>query len=96
MFQIEIYGRVRRAVRVEGRGQCAVAREFGLSRETVRKMLQFAVPPGYQRQQPIKRPKLDPWLGIIDAILALLGVPVRRYSVFNGNGTSYEMEREAD
>jgi hypothetical protein len=32
-------------------------------------MLQFAVPPGYQRQQPIKRPKLDPWLGIIDAIL---------------------------
>jgi transposase len=32
-------------------------------------MLQFAVPPGYQRQQPIKRPKLGPWLGVIDAIL---------------------------
>src|SRR5665811_1110075 len=69
MFQVEIYGRVRRAVRVEGRSQRAVAREFGLSRETVRKMLQFAVPPGYQRQQPIKRPKLGPWLGVIDAIL---------------------------
>ncbi|MGA2891045.1 MAG: IS21 family transposase [Terracidiphilus sp.] len=69
MFQVEIYGRVRRAVRVEGRSQRAVAREFGLSRETVRKMLQYAVPPGYQRQQPIKRPKLDPWLGVIDAIL---------------------------
>ena len=55
---MEIYGRVRRAVRVEGRSQRAVAREFGLSRETVRKMLQYAVPPGYQRQQPIKRPKL--------------------------------------
>jgi len=27
------------------------------------------VPPGYQRQQPIKRPKLGPWLGVIDAIL---------------------------
>ncbi len=66
---MEIYGRVRRAVRVEGRSQRAVAREFGLSRETVHKMLQFAVPPGYQRQQPIKRPKLDPWLGVIDAIL---------------------------
>ena len=66
---MEIYGRVRRAVRVEGRSQRAVAREFGLSRETVRKMLQFAVPPGYQRQQPIKRPKLGPWLGVIDAIL---------------------------
>ena len=24
---------------------------------------------GYQRQQPIKRPKLGPWLGVIDAIL---------------------------
>jgi transposase len=69
MFQVEIYGRVRRAVRVEGRSQRAVAREFGLSRETVRKMPQFAVPPGYQRQQPIRRPKLGPWLGVIDAIL---------------------------
>ena len=67
---MEIYGRVRRAVRVEGRSQRAVARDFGLSRETVRKMLQYAVPPGYQRQQPIKRPKLGPWLGVIDAILS--------------------------
>ena len=67
---MEIYGRVRRAVRVEGRSQRAVAREFGLSRETVRKMLAYAVPPGYQRQQPIKRPRLGPWLGVIDAILA--------------------------
>ena len=66
---MEIYGRVRRAVRVEGKSQRSVAREFGLSRDTVRKMLQYAVPPGYQRQQPIKRPKLGPWLGVIDAIL---------------------------
>ena len=64
-----IDGRVRRAVCVEGKSQRAMAREFGLSRETVRKMLQYAVPPGYQRQQPIKRPKLGPWLGVIDAIL---------------------------
>jgi transposase len=69
MYEVEIYGRVRRAVRVEGKSQRAVAREFGLSRETVRKMLQFAAPPGYQRQQPVKKPKLGPWLGVIDAIL---------------------------
>src|ERR1700690_3083274 len=69
MFQVEIYGRVRRAVRVEGRSQRAVAKDFGLSRETVGKMLQYAAPPGYQRQQPIKRPKLGPRLGVIDAIL---------------------------
>jgi transposase len=69
MFEVEIYGRVRRAVRVEGRSQRAVAREFGLSRETVRKMLEFAVPPGYRRQQPVRRSKLGPWIGVIDAIL---------------------------
>jgi len=32
-------------------------------------MLQYAVPPGYQRQQPVRRPKLGPWRGVIDAIL---------------------------
>jgi transposase len=69
MFQVEIYGRVRRAVLVEGRSQRAVAREFGLARVTVQKMLRYAVPPGYQRQQAVKRPKLGPWVGVIDAIL---------------------------
>ena len=69
MFQVEIYGRVRRAVLVEGRSRRAVAREFGISRKTIQKMLTYSVPPGYQRQQPIRRPKLGPWLGVIDAIL---------------------------
>jgi transposase len=32
-------------------------------------MLRYAVPPGYQRQQAVKRPKLGPWVGAIDAIL---------------------------
>jgi transposase len=70
MYLVDLYGRVRRAVLVDGRSQRAVAREFGISRESVRKMLRYSVPPGYRRQQPIKRPKLDPWLGVIDAILA--------------------------
>ena len=69
MFKVELYGRVRRAVLVEGRSQRAVALEFGVSRDSVRKMLRYSVPPGYQRQQPVKRPTLGPWLGVIDAIL---------------------------
>ena len=69
MYRVEIYGRVRRAVLVEGRSQRAVAQDFGLARKTVQKMLRYAVPPGYQRQQAVKQPKLGPWLGVIDAIL---------------------------
>ena len=66
---MELYGRIRRAVFVEGKTQRAVAREFGVARETVRKMLLYAVPTGYRREQPVKRPRLGPWLGVIDAIL---------------------------
>jgi transposase len=46
-----------------------VAQEFGIARDTVRKMLRYSVPPGYRREQPEKRPKLGPWFGVIDAIL---------------------------
>jgi transposase len=69
MFKVELYGWVRRAVLVDGLSQRVLAREFGISRKTIRKMLAYAVPPGYQRQQPVKRPKLGPWIGVIDAIL---------------------------
>jgi transposase len=69
MYSVELYGRVRRAVFVEGKSQRAVAQEFGVARETVRKMLRYSAPPGYRREQAVKRPKLGPWLGAIDAIL---------------------------
>ena len=66
---MELHARVRRAVQVEGRSEREAARQFGLARETVRKMLRYAIPPGYRRQQPARRPKLDAWVGIIDQIL---------------------------
>ena len=69
MYKVELYGRVRRAVLVDGLSQRSVAREFGLSRKSVRKMVAFSVPPGYRREQPVKRPKLDPWVGMIDAMV---------------------------
>jgi transposase len=69
MYTMEIYGRVRRAVLVEGQSRRSVAREFGVSRKTIQKMLTYSVPTDYQRQLPIRRPKLGPWLGVIDAIL---------------------------
>ncbi len=45
-------------------GSLQCCRKPAAYRLMVRKMLQYAVPPGYQRQ----RPKLGPWLGVIDAI----------------------------
>ena len=69
MKSVEVYARVRRAVMIEGMSRRQAAREFGLSRKTVGKMLEYSVPPGYVRQQPVKRPKLGPWQGVIDAIL---------------------------
>ena len=66
---MEVYARVRRAVQVDGVSVRRAAREFGLSRKTIRKMLAFSVPPGYQRKKPVARPKLGPWLGVVDQIL---------------------------
>jgi transposase len=66
---VELYARVRRAVVVDKMSEREAAKEFGLARETVRKMLRYAVPPGYRRQQPARRPKLDAWVGTIDRIL---------------------------
>ena len=66
---MEFYAEVRRSVYVEGLSERAAARRFGLARETVRKMLRYRLPPGYRRAQPIRRPKLDAFTGIIDQIL---------------------------
>jgi len=66
---VELYARVRRAVVVDKMSEREAAKQFGLARETVRKMLRYSVPPGYRRQQPARRPKLDAWTGAIDQIL---------------------------
>ena len=69
MYRVDVYLRVRRAVMVEGMSIREAARTFGLHRDTVRKMLAYSVPPEYRRQSPPKRPKLEPFTGVIDRIL---------------------------
>ena len=69
MFSVELYGRVRHACHVEGLSLREAARRFGIHRNTVRKMLAFAVPPGYRRRGPPARPRLGPFTAVIDRIL---------------------------
>ena len=52
MYTLELYWRVRQAHYVEEKSISQVAREFNLHRHTINKMLEYSVPPGYQRQQP--------------------------------------------
>ena len=63
---------------VEGMSTREAARVFGLHRDTVRKMLEYSVPPGYRRQSPPRRPKPEstegrPWG---QPLKKLLGAPL--------------------
>ena len=69
MYSAELYMRVRRACMVDGMSVREASRVFGLHRDTVRKMLKYAVPPGYRRSKPPRRPKIGPYTGVIDRIL---------------------------
>ena len=66
---MELYARVRRACHVDGLSERAAAQLFGIDRKTVSKILKHSVPPGYRRSKPPVRPKLDPFIPVIDQIL---------------------------
>jgi transposase len=69
MFTVELYARIRRAVMVDGLSQREAARRFGVHRNTIGKMLQFSVPPGYRRRERPPSKKLGPHHGWIDKVL---------------------------
>ncbi len=66
---MDLYLKIRLACGRKGLSQREAARVFGVDRRTVSKILAHSVPPGYRRSEPPKRPKLDPFTGIIDGIL---------------------------
>jgi len=69
MYGVELYAAVRLAVVEEGLSHHEAGRRFGIDRRTVKKMLSYSAPPGYRRRKPVRRPKLDGFTGIVDAIL---------------------------
>jgi len=69
MKGVDLYLKVRHAVRIEGVSERAAARRFGIDPRTVNKMMKFSVPPGYMRKKPPRKPKLDPFIPVIEGIL---------------------------
>lgn len=69
MYSVALYRRVRRACHVDGMSEREAARQFGIDRKTVSKILKHSVPPGYRREAPPVRPKLNPFVGITDQIV---------------------------
>jgi len=68
MFTVELYAGIRRAVMVDGLSRREAARRFGVHRNTISKMLQFSVPPGYRRRERPASKKLGPYMAWIDTL----------------------------
>lgn len=68
IYSVELYLRVRQAC-AAGMSQRQAAKVFNISRDTVAKMMAFSVPPGYRRQVAVRRPKLEPFIPLIEAWL---------------------------
>ncbi|MGH7925984.1 MAG: hypothetical protein ACREQH_15480 [Candidatus Binatus sp.] len=69
MFAVELYAKIRRSVMVDGLSRREAAKRFGVHRNTITKMLQFSIPPGYRRRERPASKKLGPYMAWIDAIL---------------------------
>lgn len=69
MYPVSTYRRVRIDYERNGLSRRELSRKYGYHRKTINKMLEFSIPPGYQRKNPPHKPKLAPFIGIIDVIL---------------------------
>ena len=69
MYTLQKYELVRRSVLVDGLSKRKASGEFGVNRRTVGKMLADARPPDYQCRAPRAKPKLGPFLAIIEQIV---------------------------
>lgn len=69
MYKVQTYAIARHAYYNEGRSQRQIARDLGVNRRTVQKMLKHSAPPGYERVQPPLEPKLKDYKAWIDEIL---------------------------
>jgi len=69
MRTVDDFARIRQALR-DGLSAREVAKQFGISRDTVRKAQKHAEPPGYTLSEPRPAPVFGPFHSFVDEILA--------------------------
>jgi transposase len=66
---MQLWNEVRRAVLVDGLSQTQACQQFKIHSTTLKKMLAHSEPVGFQLSQPRAKPKIDPFIPIIQEIL---------------------------
>ncbi len=66
---MEMWTEIRRKVLVEGASKRSILRDYGIGHQALDKILENPEPPGYQVAHPRPKPKLGPYLAVIDQIL---------------------------
>jgi transposase len=69
VYKVQTYAMARQAYYNEGKSQRQIARELGVNRRTVQKMIKHSVPPGYERTQSPQGLKLNDHKVWIDEVL---------------------------
>jgi transposase len=63
------WAEIRRLVFVEGRSRRSVCRHFDIHWDTLKKILEHVEPPGYRQSKLREKPKIGPFLALIDEML---------------------------
>jgi transposase len=66
---METWRDIRRRVLAEGESKRQVCREYGIHFQTLKKILAHAEPPGYRRRAARAKPKIGPYLPVVESIL---------------------------
>lgn len=69
MLTLEHYAQIRRMAYLEEKSERQIARDLGISRQTVARALASQEPPSYTLKQPRNAPKLGPYQQRLDALL---------------------------
>ena len=67
MLKVDDYEKIKKAVLHDGMSQREAAKTFKHGRDTIRKILAHATPPGYQRSREPVQPVIEPFKAILDA-----------------------------